>query len=251
MTNINTVIVTGASSGFGRATALRFAKQGWHVIALARRLTRIEDLQKEIGESACSIFQFDVRKQQDIDTLSEHLKTHNISVDVLVNNAGLALGLDSADKADLSDWQTMIDTNISGLVNMTRAILPFMVAEKSGHVINIGSIAGSYAYPGGNTYGATKAFVAQFSLNLRADLAGTNIRVTNIEPGLAESEFSEVRFHGDKEKAKNVYEGVEPLLPEDIAESVYWCASLPKHVNINRLEIMPTCQSFAPLVVSR
>ena len=246
-----TALITGASSGFGRAAALKFARNGWRVIALARRLDKIESLQHELGHDACDILQIDVREQTDIDKVCQFLQQNNRKVNLLVNNAGLALGLDSADKADLNDWQTMIDTNISGLVKMTRAILPNMVAEKSGHIINIGSIAGTYAYPGGNAYGATKAFVAQFSLNLRADLAGSGVRVTNIEPGLAESEFSVVRFHGDQAKADSVYQGVEPLTPEDIAESIYWSASLPAHVNINRIELMPTCQSFAPLTISK
>jgi NADP-dependent 3-hydroxy acid dehydrogenase YdfG len=248
---VKTIIVTGASSGFGRATAIQFAKNGWQVIALARRYERLTALQEEIGAEQCKIFQLDVRQQSDINSFVDYIKTESIEIDLLVNNAGLALGLESADKALDSDWQTMLDTNIKGLIFMTKAILPQMVAAKSGHIINIGSIAGSYAYPGGNTYGATKAFVAQFSLNLRADLAGTNIRVTNIEPGLAETEFSLVRFHGDQEKADQVYDKVQPLTPEDIAESVYWSASLPAHVNINRIELMPTCQSFAPLTISK
>lgn len=244
-------VITGASSGFGHATAKKLAANGWHIVALARRLDRIEALQQELGESVCRIMAFDVREDADIEQLVNDLNAEQLSVDLLVNNAGLALGLDSADKADLNDWQTMIDTNITGLVKMTRALLPAMVAEKKGHIVNIGSIAGTYPYPGGNAYGATKAFVAQFSLNLRADLAGTGIRVTNIEPGLAESEFSIVRFHGDKDRADGVYEGVEPLTPEDIAESVYWCTSQPAHVNINRIELMPTCQAFAPLTISK
>ena len=181
----------------------------------------------------------------------EEIKSKQLIVDLLINNAGLALGLSAAHQAELSDWQTMIDTNISGLTRMTRAILPQMVENKSGHIINLGSIAGSYAYPGANVYGASKAFVEQFSLNLRADLAGTGVRVTNIEPGLAQTEFSEVRFHGDKQKAASIYDEVKPLLAEDIAESIFWCANLPSHVNINRLEIMPTCQSFAPLNISK
>lgn len=246
-----TVVITGASSGFGRACAVKFSQNGWRIIALARRIQKLELLQQEIGESNCLIMAFDVRQSQDIQNLVTLLQKDEITVDLLINNAGLALGLDSADKADLDDWQTMIDTNITGLVKTTRALLPDMVKRQHGHIINIGSIAGSYAYPGGNTYGATKAFVAQFSLNLRADLAGTKIRVTNIEPGLAETEFSVVRFHGDQQKADGVYDGVTPLSAEDIAESVFWSASLPAHVNINRIELMPTCQAFAPLSISK
>jgi len=246
-----TVVITGASSGFGKATAIQFAENGWLVIALARRKTKLQELQAEIGEEQCSIVEFDVCKQEDIDAFVDHLNEKNILVDLLVNNAGLALGLDMADKASQDDWKTMVDTNINGLIFMTRAILPLMVTAKKGHIINIGSIAGSYAYPGGNAYGATKAFVAQFSLNLRADLAGTGIRVTNIEPGLAETEFSVVRFHGDQSKADGVYQGLSPLTPQDIAESIYWSASQPAHVNINRIELMPTCQAFSQLSISR
>lgn len=245
------VIITGASSGFGRASAIKFANNGWFIIALARRMEKLVTLQKEIGEKKSHIVQFDVCEQENIDLLVAFLKDNKIKVDLLLNNAGLALGLDKADKASLNDWQTMIDTNIKGLIFMTRAILPQMVAAKHGHIINIGSIAGSYAYPGGNAYGASKAFVAQFSLNLRADLAGTGVRVTNIEPGMAETEFSVVRFNGDQQKADAVYQNVEPLTAEDIAESIYWSATLPKHVNINRIEIMPTCQSFSPLLISK
>ncbi len=246
-----TIVITGASSGFGSATAKKFAEHGWRVVAVARRFERLQALQQEIGIERCEILQVDVCVQNDIAKLAGFIKDKQLNIDVLLNNAGLALGLDSADKADLQDWKTMIDTNISGLVNVTRTLLPAMVAAKSGHVINIGSIAGTYAYPGGNAYGATKAFVSQFSLNLRADLAGTGVRVTNIEPGLAETEFSIVRFDGDKEKADSVYQGVHPLTAEDIAESVYWSANQPAHVNVNRIELMPTCQSFAPLSISK
>ena len=246
-----TVVITGASSGFGRATAIQFAQNGWYVIALARRLEKLQALEKELPVGSCQIKQFDVCKADDIEQLVDQLKEDGSSVDLLVNNAGLALGLDMADKALLSDWDTMVETNIKGLILMTRAILPQMVSAKRGHIINIGSIAGSYAYPGGNVYGASKAFVAQFSLNLRADLAGTGIRVTNIEPGLAETEFSVVRFHGDKAKADGIYQDIQPLVAEDVAESVFWSASLPSHVNVNRIEIMPTCQAFSPLSINQ
>ncbi|MET1256679.1 SDR family oxidoreductase [Aliikangiella maris] len=249
--NAKVVVITGASSGFGYATAVRFAQAGWYVIALARRLERLQALQQLIGETCCEIHQFDVCQQENIDEFVSNLATRKIQVDLLVNNAGLALGLESADKALQQDWQVMVDTNIKGLIFMTRAMLPQMVAAAHGHIINIGSIAGSYAYPGGNTYGASKAFVAQFSLNLRADLAGTGIRVTNIEPGLAETEFSVVRFHGDKQKADKVYQDVQPLTAEDIAESIFWSASQPAHVNINRIELMPVCQAFSPLSISK
>jgi len=208
-------------------------------------------LQQQLGESNCYIQEIDVQQPAHIDALAAWLNDEQQSVDLLLNNAGLALGLESAAQASLEDWQTMVDTNILGLIRLTRALLPAMVAAKRGHIINLGSIAGSYPYPGGNTYGATKAFVAQFSLNLRADLAGTGIRVTNIEPGMAETEFSVVRFNGDQQKADAVYQGLQPLSAEDIAECIAWAANLPAHVNINRIEVMPTCQSFGPLVVSR
>lgn len=249
--NSKTAVITGASSGFGYAAAKKFAAAGWQVIALARRLDKLETLQQQLGQEVCQIKQFDVTAQNDIDNFRQWLDDESIQVDLLVNNAGLALGLEPAQRAEQDDWYTMIDTNIKGLIAMTRALLPRMVEVNTGHIINIGSIAGSYAYPGGNTYGASKAFVAQFSLNLRADLAGTAIRVTNIEPGLAETEFSVVRFHGDQSKADAVYQDVQPLTAEDIAESIFWSASLPSHVNINRIEVMPTCQAFAPLTISK
>ena len=247
--NPKLVIITGATSGFGKACAIKFAENGWQVIATGRRLDRLQSLQADIGAEKCEIQCFDVNKPSEVEQFCESLKERR--VDLLINNAGLALGLSPAHKADFSDWETMIETNILALARMTRSILPMMVENKNGHIINLGSIAGSYAYPGASVYGATKAFVEQFSLNLRADLGGTGIRVTNIEPGLSYTEFSKVRFHGDAAKADALYQGVEPLLAEDIAESIYWCASLPKHVNINRLEIMPTCQAFGPLAIHK
>ncbi len=245
------VVITGASSGFGKACAERFVQEGWLVIAAARRTSRLESLQLALGKDNCIIQTLDVTCSQSIEQFAQFVLGLSQPVDLLVNNAGLALGLSPAHQADLNDWQTMIETNVLGLARMTRAILPHMVENKSGHIINIGSIAGSYPYPGGNCYGATKAFVEQFSLNLRADLSGTGVRVTNIEPGLAETEFSEVRFAGDKQKAAAIYRGLQPLVAKDIAESIYWCASQPAHVNINRLEIMPTCQAFSALSIAK
>ena len=173
-------------------------------------------------------------------------------IDVLINNAGLALGTEPAQQASLDEWETMIATNCQGLVTVTRAVLPAMVARNMGMIINIGSIAGSTAYPGGNVYGATKAFVDQFTKNLRADLAGTGVRTTNIAPGLCGgTEFSNVRFRGNDEAAAKVYEGTMPLTAVDIAESAYWIATLPPHVNINYIEMMPTCQGFGPMVIKR
>lgn len=182
-----------------------------------------------------------------MDNLPEKFKT----IDVLLNNAGLALGLELAHEANMDDWEAMVDTNIKGLLYMTRKILPAMVERNRGHIVNVGSVAGDYPYPGGNAYGATKAFVSQFTNNLIADLQGTQVRVTNIEPGLAETEFSKVRFKWDEQKADTIYQNAKPLTASDIAETIYWATDRPAHVNINRIEIMPVCQSFGPLVIVR
>jgi NADP-dependent 3-hydroxy acid dehydrogenase YdfG len=246
-----TVFVTGATSGFGEATARRFARDGAKVIICGRRADRIQALKADLKDTPVHAFTLDVRDGKAVQAAVDALPAEFAEVDVLVNNAGLALGLGPAQSADLDDWETMIDTNIKGLTYCTRAVLPGMVQRNRGHIINLGSTAGTYAYPGGNVYGATKAFVKQFSLNLRADLLGHRIRVTNLEPGMAESEFSEVRFKGDKEKAKAVYNGVQPMTPDDIAETIFFAATLPAHVNLNRIEMMPVIQAFGPLAVSR
>lgn len=249
------ILVTGATAGFGEAAARRFLAGGDKVIAMGRRAERLEALKLSLpADQQKKLFtmSLDVCDADKVDSLAAALPTEFANVTVLVNNAGLALGLEPAHQALLSDWDRMIDTNIKGLVHMTRAILPGMVERQCGHVINIGSVAANYPYPGGNTYGSTKAFVHQFSLNLRADLSGTPVRVTCIEPGLASgTEFSNVRFHGDDEKASKVYRGVEALTAEDIAEAIFWSAKLPSHVNINLLEIMPVCQSFGGFQVDR
>lgn len=248
----NTVLITGATSGFGKACAVRFAKEGWQLVLAARRHERLNDLQKKLsGKTPVHIIVLDVRDQRSVTGKLQDLPENFSDIDVLVNNAGLALGLEAAHKSRLSDWNTMVDTNIKGLMYCTRAILPDMVQRNQGHIINIGSVAGDWPYPGGNVYGATKAFVKQFSRNLRADLFGTAVRVTNIEPGLAKSEFSLVRFKGDTKKADKIYEGTQPITPDDIAEMVYWVASQPAHININRLEVMATCQTWGPLAISR
>jgi 3-hydroxy acid dehydrogenase/malonic semialdehyde reductase len=248
----NTILITGATSGFGNACALRFAKEGWQLVVAARRHDRLNDLQKKLsGETPVHIIVLDVRDQQSVTRKLLDLPEKFSNIDVLVNNAGLALGLEPANASELSDWNIMVDTNIKGLMYCTRTVLPGMIQRNRGHIINIGSVAGDWPYPGGNVYGATKAFVKQFSRNLRADLFGTAVRVTNIEPGLAESEFSAVRFKGDIEKAAKVYQGTRPITPEDIAEMIYWVASLPPHININRLEVMPTCQTWGHFAVSR
>ncbi|AOE48926.1 malonic semialdehyde reductase [Kangiella sediminilitoris] len=248
-------MVTGASSGFGLETARRFAGKGYKVIVAARRKERLDELkqslEQEFGEGKIHVLELDVTSEEQVDRIFRELPEEFSQVDILVNNAGLALGLEPAQEANLEDWHRMVDTNIKGLYLMTRKILPGMVERKSGHIINIGSIAGNYAYPGGNAYGATKAFVKQFTRNLRADLLGTQIRVTNIEPGLAETEFSLVRFGGDQEKAENVYKGTNPLTAEDVAEAVVWAADQPQHVNINSIELMPTSQAWAALAVDK
>jgi 3-hydroxy acid dehydrogenase/malonic semialdehyde reductase len=245
-----TVLITGASAGFGQAMTRRFVRDGHRVIACARRTERLHDLARDLGAAVLPVT-LDVTDSAAVAALPGSLPDAWQEVDVLVNNAGLALGLDPAYSAKLSDWDTMIATNISGLVHVTRALLPGMVARNRGHVVNLGSTAGSYPYPGGHVYGASKAFVKQFTLNLKTDLVGTNVRVTDIEPGLVGgSEFSNVRF-GDDAKAAAVYAGTVPLNPEDIAESVSWVVHLPQHMNVNRMELMPTCQSPGPLTVKR
>ncbi len=246
-----TILITGATAGFGRATAELFAENGWQLIICGRRENRLQELSEIFPETPMHVCRLDVRDRKQVAAAIAGLPEKFQDIDVLVNNAGLALGLEPAQEADLDDWDRMVDTNIKGLYYLTRTILPGMVARNSGHIINIGSVAGSWPYPGGNVYGATKAFVRQFSNNLRADLIGTPIRVTNIEPGLAETEFSVVRFHGDQDKADSIYHDTTPLKGENIAEIVYWLTTVPQHVNINALEVMPVCQSWAPLAVHR
>ena len=245
------VFVTGASTGFGAAIARRFAADGARVVAAARRARKLADLAGEFGSRVLPV-ELDVRDRAAVNQAIADLPAEFADVDILVNNAGLAKGLKPAHHADLDDWEQMIDTNCKGLVYCTRAVLPGMVARGRGHVINMGSVAGTYPYPGGNVYGGTKAFVHQFSLNLRSDLHGTGVRVTCVEPGLAGgTEFSLVRFRGDEDKAGSVYAGTQPLTPGDIAETVHWVASLPAHVNVNTIELMPVGQSLAPFQVYR
>ncbi|EIG24673.1 SDR family oxidoreductase [Haemophilus paraphrohaemolyticus] len=246
-----TALVTGATAGFGLAICKKLIEAGYKVIGTGRRAARLAELHSQLGNDFLPLT-FDIT---DLEATKQALNQRPEgwqAVDLLVNNAGLALGLEPAHQADLNDWAQMIDTNVKGLVNITRLVLPEMVDRNHGHIINLSSIAGNYPYPGGNVYGGTKAFVTQFSLNLRADLAGTKIRVSNVEPGLCGgTEFSNVRFHGDDEKAAKVYENVQSVQPEDIANIVLWLNQQPEHVNINRIEVMPTAQSFNPLKVTK
>lgn len=247
-----TIIITGATSGFGWECAKRFAQDGEKLILIGRRNRRLESLTDELKHlTSIHTITLDVRKRHEVEKNLENLPDEFSQVDVLINNAGLALGIEPAYEIDIDDWETMVDTNIKGLMYFTRMVLPGMIDRNRGHIINIGSIAGNWPYPGGNVYGGTKAFVKQFSRNLRADLIGKSIRVTNIEPGMAETEFSLVRFKGDAEKASKVYEGTKPLTAEDIAEIVHWAVNLSPHININLIEVMPTCQSWGHLAVDR
>jgi len=246
-----TALVTGATSGFGHAIAQRLVRDGHRVIAAGRRADRLAALQRDLGQCLMPLT-LDVTDAAAVAALPGSLPEGWREVDVLVNNAGLALGLDPAQDADLDQLDRMIATNVTGLVHMTRALLPGMVARNRGHVVNLGSVASSYPYPGGHVYGGTKAFVKQFSLNLKADLVGSFVRITDVEPGLCGgTEFSNVRFSGDDARAAAVYKGIEPLTAEDIAETVSWVVSLPRHVNINRIEMMPTCQAPGPLAIKR
>jgi 3-hydroxy acid dehydrogenase / malonic semialdehyde reductase len=247
-----TVFITGASSGFGAACARQFAEEGARLVLAARREGRLMELKDELaGKAEVHSVKLDVRDREAVREAVEGLPDPFREVDILVNSAGLALGLEPAHAARLDDWEEMVDTNIKGVLYCTRFLLPGMVERNRGHVINIGSVAGSWPYPGGNAYGATKAFVEQFSRNLRADLLGKRVRVTCIAPGMAETEFSLVRFKGEAEQAAKVYSGVEPLCADDIAGIIFWVAGLPPHVNINTLEVMPVQQAWGPLAVHR
>jgi 3-hydroxy acid dehydrogenase / malonic semialdehyde reductase len=244
------VLITGASAGFGAAMTRRFIRDGHRVIATARRLDRLNAIAEELGDAVLP-FALDVTDDAATAALPGCLPEGWREVDVLINNAGLVLGLDPAQRSKLADWETMVATNVSGLIRVTHALLPGMVARNRGHIINLGSTAGRYPYPGGHVYGASKAFVSQFTLNLKADLIGTAVRVTVIEPGLVGgTEFSAVRF-GDDTKAAAIYAGTEPLTPEDIAEAAAWVASLPARMNVNRLVLRPRAQAPGPLAVKR
>jgi len=247
-----TVLITGASSGFGAASARRFAASGHDLIIAARRKSRLDALAGELSKEVRVLpVELDVRDRDAVFRLPGELPDEFADVAIVVNNAGLARGLEGADAVDVDDWEVMIDTNVKGLMYVTRALLPSLVKRGGGHIVNVGSVAASWPYPGGNAYGGSKAFVQQFSRNLRTDLLGKNVRVSNVEPGMCETEFSLVRFDGDATKAGEVYQGMTPLSAEDVAEIIYWVTSLPPHINVNQLEVMPTEQAWSAFAVHR
>jgi serine 3-dehydrogenase len=243
-------MITGATAGFGAASVRRFADAGWRVVATGRRADRLQKLIDEFGKEKVFAASFDMRKPDAIEAALAALPESFRHIDLLINNAGLALGTAPAQKASLEQWNQMIETNVTGLVTITHRLLPTLIAQK-GAIINISSVAASYPYPGGNVYGGTKAFVKQFSLGLRSDLHGTGVRVTSIEPGMTETEFTLVRTGGNQTASDNLYKGANPMTAEDVAHTLFWVATLPPHMNINRLELMPVSQSFGPFQVDR
>ena len=245
-----TILITGATSGFGRAAARRFHADGWQVIVTGRRADRLSALAEDLGGERVHTLAFDMRDEDAMRAALDAIPEAFRDIDVLVNNAGLALGTAPAQRADLAQWKQMIDTNVTALATLTHALLPTLIARK-GVIINISSVAATYPYTGGNVYGGTKAFVSQFSLGLRSDLHGTGVRVTSIEPGMAETEFTLVRTSGDQAASENLYRGADPITPEDLADTLHWVATLPPHLNINRLEVMPVRQSFAGFQIAR
>ena len=245
-----TAMITGATSGFGAAAVRRFAKAGWRIVATGRRADRLQKLIDEFGKENVFTASFDMRKSDAIEAALAALPESFRNIDLLINNAGLALGTAPAQKASLEQWNQMIETNVTGLVTITHRFLPTLIAQK-GAIINISSVAATYPYPGGNVYGGTKAFVSQFSLGLRSDLHGTGVRVTSVEPGMSETEFTLVRTSGNQEASDKVYKGADPMTAEDVAETLFWIATLPPHMNINRIELMPVSQSFSPFQVDR
>ena len=247
---MKTALVTGASAGFGAAIAARFAENGWRVVACARRAERLRQLVERFGADRVHAVAFDIRDEAALRAALDALPQDFSDIDVLVNNAGLALGTAKAQDCDLAQWRQMIDTNVTALATLTRLCLPKLI-ERRGAIVNISSISGTYPYTGGNVYGGTKAFVTQFSLGLRCDLHGTGVRVTSVEPGMAETEFTLVRTGGDRAASDTRYAGTHPITAQDIAETVWWIASLPSHLNVNRIEVMPVSQSAAGLQVAR
>lgn len=244
-----TALITGATAGIGAACARAFVDAGWHVIGTGRRADRLAAMQAELGERFLPLT-FDVRDEAARDAALATLTAPFDTIDLLLNNAGLALGTEPAQRATLSNWQTMVDTNVSALISMTHKLLPHLI-ERKGAIVNLGSVAGSYVYPGGNVYAGTKAFVNHFTLALRADLHGTGVRVTSIEPGMVETEFTVVRTGGDQAASDKLYGGVNPMTAEDIADTILWVATLPPHLNINRLELMPVNQDWQGFAVHR
>lgn len=249
--SLRVVLITGATSGIGQACARRFAKEKCHLILVGRRKDRLNQLQTALSGVKTHVLSLDVRDKELVFERFSTLPENFREVDVLINNAGLGLGLQSFDTLDIEDIDRMVDTNIKGLLYCTRAILPGMKSRNRGHIVNLGSIAGTYPYPGGNVYGATKAFVHQFSLNLKSDLLGTAVKVTCVEPGMTQTEFSYVRFKGDKNLADKVYAGMHPLTSEDVSEIIFYLTTLPEHVNLNTLELMPVQQGFSHFSTSR
>jgi len=245
-----TAMITGATSGFGASAARKFTQAGWRVIATGRRAERLKTLVDELGKDKVFATAFDMRKPDAIEAAVKGLPAAFAEVDLLINNAGLALGTAPAQSASLDQWNQMIETNITGLATMTYKLLPKLI-ERKGAIINISSVAATYPYPGGNVYGGSKAFVSQFSLGLRSDLHGTGVRVTSVEPGMAETEFTLVRTSGNQEISDKLYKGANPMTGDDVADTLLWIASLPPHMNINRIELMPVNQSFSPFQVFR
>lgn len=242
-------LITGATAGFGNSSVKEFIDNGWKVIATGRREERLLALKEQFGE-ALHTLTFDIQNSTQINEAIDSLPSNFKNIDLLINNAGLALGTAAAQECDLEQWNTMVDTNIRGLMSLTHKVLPTLIQQR-GAVINISSVAASYPYPGGNVYGGTKAFVVQFSLGLRSDLHGTGVRVTCVEPGMSETEFTLVRTKGDQSASDKLYEGANPMTGGDIAKTLYWIATLPPHMNINRVELMPVNQSFSPFQVHR
>lgn len=241
-----TIFITGATAGFGEAAAHRFAREGWKVIITGRRAERLEALKNELAPAPVHAAALDVRDREAVDKVVAELPAEFAEVDLLFNNAGLALGMEKTHEAAIEDWRTMVDTNVMGVLNCVQALLPGMVRRKRGHVVTVGSIAGNYPYTTGTVYGASKAFTRQLMLNMKADLLGTGVRVTSLEPGMAETEFSLVRNRGDEAKARASYENVKTLESVDVAECLWWVANLPQHVTVTRLEVWPTDQAFGP-----
>ena len=247
---MKTILITGATSGFGRAAVERFHGAGWRIIATGRRAERLDALADALGRERIHAAAFDIRDEAAMRAALDALPADFRDIDVLANNAGLALGTAPSQRADLAQWKQMIDTNVTALATLTHVLLPTLIARR-GAILNISSVAATYPYTGGNVYGGTKAFVSQFSLGLRSDLHGTGVRVTSIEPGMAETEFTLVRTSGDQGASETLYKGADPIRPEDIAETMFWIANLPPHLNVNRIEVMPVRQSFAGFQVAR